>query len=98
MKTLKINYVIDLLMVVFFAIIAITGVIKYFFLEPFAGRYQQYYFLGISKYTWSVWHDYAGLILLALIAVHVVLHLKWIWNMTKSFLRKKEGFKTSPEL
>ena len=89
MEKFKINYFIDLLMLVFFLIIAVTGVIKYFFLEPLSGRYNVISFLGISKYAWSVWHDYAGLILLVIIGVHIMLHLKWIWITTKSFFKKR---------
>jgi hypothetical protein len=90
MRKVKINYVIDISMAISFMIIAVTGITKYVFLEPFAGRYHQYYFLGISKYQWSVLHDYSGFLLLALIALHMILHLKWLWVTTKSFFIRNQ--------
>ncbi len=88
MRRAKANYVIDILMEISFLITAATGIIKYVFLKPLAGGYHQSYFLGVSKYQWSVLHDSSGFVLIALISLHLILHLKWLWMTTKSFLIK----------
>ena len=85
----KINYFIDILMLIFFTINSITGLIIFFFLPTGVkrGAYQE--FLGIIKQNWSNLHNWSGLLLLLLIAIHLILHWKWIISMTKSLVQKK---------
>jgi len=84
----KINYVIDILMLIFFIINAITGLIIFFFLPTGVkkGGYQE--FLGIIKHNWADVHNWSGLLLLLLVAIHLILHWKWIVSMTKSLIAK----------
>jgi hypothetical protein len=36
--------------------------------------------------TWIDWHDWTAVALLALVILHLILHWKWIWFMTKKAL------------
>jgi len=85
-----VNYVVDMLMLVTFLIVSITGVIKYLFLYPLMGQYSRISFMGMSKYDMSVLHDVSGMLMLFFVALHLVLHARWIYCMTKSIFLKKE--------
>lgn len=91
MDKTKINYIIDFLMGVSFIIVSITGLIIFFFLPRGVpkGGYQE--FLGIIKNTWVLWHNWWGIIMVALVIIHLVLHVDWIMFMTKKiFFRSRK--------
>ena len=79
MNKLKLNYWIDVGLLISFLIVAITGIIKF----PGWGLYRIIGFSGISK-----WHDLAGIALTTLVLIHLVLHWKWIVNTTKCIFKK----------
>jgi len=41
----------------------------------------------ISKHTWIDIHDWLAVALVVLVIIHVILHWKWIFRMTKSLLK-----------
>jgi hypothetical protein len=85
----KINFFIDLWMLISFIISIVTSLILFFFLPTGVrrGAYQE--FLGIIKQNWVNLHTWVGLILIILITLHLVLHLNWIVSMIKSLAHKK---------
>lgn len=89
MNKLKINYLIDLLMAIFFLGTAISGLVLFFFLPAGQrrGGYQE--FLGILKHNWVNFHNWCGVILTFLVLIHLILHLKWILGMTRNFFQKR---------
>ena len=89
MGKLKINYYIDILMLIFFIINSITGLIIFFFLPTGVKRGAYQVFLGIIKQNWVNVHNWSGLLLILLVAIHLILHWKWIVSMTKSLIQKK---------
>jgi hypothetical protein len=46
-------------------------------------------FWELSKHTWIDIHDWVAVALVVLVAVHVILHWKWIVRMAKSLFRVK---------
>ena len=44
-------------------------------------------FWNISRTDWVIIHDWVSVALLVLLALHIVLHWKWICLMTKRYLR-----------
>lgn len=74
----KLNLIIDLFAFIAFLVVAKTGLIIFFFLPSGVrqGRYQE--FFGITKATYSNIHDWAGIIMIVLVIIHVVLHWRWI--------------------
>jgi hypothetical protein len=83
MKKSNLNYAIDVL--AFFAIIlvGITGVLKF---QNFSK------ILGIHPLP--LWihgiHDWAGIVLVFLMLLHIILHWKWLIAMTKNKLKRKK--------
>jgi len=88
MSSPRLNYLIDILMVVSFIITAFTGAVIFFFLPSGVrqGGYQE--FLGVVKGTWTTWHNWAGIIMITLVLFHLILHLNWIVCMTSSLFKK----------
>lgn len=84
----KLNFLVDFLAFIAFLVVAKTGLIIFLFLPSGVkqGRYQEYF--GITKSTYSIIHDWAGIILLILVVVHLVLHWKWIVCNVKSLFKK----------
>ena len=90
MNKAKINYIVDMLMLLSFIVTAFTGIILFFFLPSGVRQGQYQTFLGIIKATWITLHDWAGILMILLVLLHFVLHWKWIVYMTKSMFRKKQ--------
>jgi uncharacterized protein with FMN-binding domain len=79
---LKVNYFVDVTMLVGFFACAITGVLKFpeLNVQMSDGAY-----LAITTV-----HDWTGIASLALAAVHVLLHAKWFANATKTIFAPKK--------
>ena len=89
----KINYVVDIVIGIGFLLAAASGVVL-FFVEP-SGGYQggrnpawNSAVLGLSRTTWKDVHDYAGLVMVAGVVGHFVLHWNWMVCMTRNLFRK----------
>lgn len=88
MNKTKINFFVDFLAFVSFLIVALTGLIIFFFLPSGVkgGRYLE--FLGITKYTYVQIHNYFGIFMIILVFIHLILHWNWIKSVTLSFFKK----------
>lgn len=86
-KKKKLDYFIDLGMLISFLIVFIAGILKIPSL-----RLITQYFVSISEIIFIL-HDWAGIILTILALSHVVIHWKWMVRMTRKMLRKKRMLK-----
>jgi len=64
------NSIVDVLMTLSLIIVGITGVILFFFFESGVrqGGYQT--FFGVTKSSWNFFHEYIGLLMVFLMAIH----------------------------
>lgn len=84
----KVKYFIDVGLFFSFLIMTITGIIKFGKLLRFFGINPNYAEMNMAAI--SAWHDWSGLVLAALVLVHLVIHFDWIVGVTKSFFVKKD--------
>jgi len=70
------NVIIDLVAAVLFVAMIATGYILRFPLPPGTNRVLELW--GLTRHQWGSFHSGTSLALLAVIAVHLVLHWKWI--------------------
>jgi hypothetical protein len=84
---LKINYIIDVLMLVCFVITAISGMLLLFF--PKGPRVGWYEVGGFHKRDLIEIHTFFGILMILFGLIHFLLHLKWIVTMTKNLLKKE---------
>lgn len=87
MKKAKFNYLINVLMAIFFLGTTISSLVLFFFLPggQRRGSYQE--FFGILRHDWITFHNWCGLILIFLIVIHLILHWRWIAETTKNFFK-----------
>ena len=88
----KINYWLDFVLLILFLIVVITGfILKFAFVSGEPGNGRWITFLGFDKLQFISWHSMVAIVMSVLIIVHLVLHLKWIKNMSKKiFFRSKK--------
>jgi hypothetical protein len=91
MSRAKMNYAVDAVIAVAFVISAVTGLA---FLLMGSGGYQggrnpafRPELLGLARGTWSDLHTWGSLMMIAAVGLHLVLHWRWIWCVTKDVLR-----------
>lgn len=89
MNKSKLNFVVDFLAFISFLVAAKTGFIILFFLPSGVrqGGYQE--FFGITKSTYSAIHNWAGVILIILVIIHIILHWQWIVCGIKNLFKKE---------
>ena len=82
MNRLKTNIVIDILMLVSFAVMSFSGFVLQMRRVLFTGRSP---FMGMSRHTWSDIHLWSAIVVLVLLVLHiVVLH----WKAVDAFFKK----------
>ncbi len=86
----KINYWIDIVLVVAGLVVVLTSIIIFFFLP--AGVKQSGYqeFLGIAKRDYSEIHQWAGIVMVIGVIIHFILHWDWLICMTKNIFKKSD--------
>jgi len=94
----KINYIIDLIIGVSFIAAAVSGVVLLFAGSGgFQGGRSPGYARDLwlfSRWTWKAVHDWGGMIMIAGVLAHLVLHWKWMVCMTRNLFRRAAGRKT----
>ncbi|MFW9942492.1 MAG: DUF4405 domain-containing protein [Candidatus Thorarchaeota archaeon] len=83
----KLNYFIDIGLLISFILVLITGILK----SPLLNFTRTLNYTSFSLLM--TLHDWSGLFLLILAIFHVILHLKWMIAMTKRLFSKKNASK-----
>lgn len=85
------NWLVDSFLIVNALLASITGI--YFLFLP-VGGYQggrnPYYGIRIffERHTWSDIHTWTGVLMIAIILIHIPLHWHWVVNMTRRMFRE----------
>jgi hypothetical protein len=80
------NILLDVAVAVSFLICAISGI--YFLFFPNSGQTGQ--FLVFDKTAWDLIHTWSGVIMTITAILHFVLHWKWVVNITKKMLGRRQ--------
>ncbi|UGV41253.1 DUF4405 domain-containing protein [Methanococcoides orientis] len=90
MNRTRTNYIVDLILLLLFIIVAFTGFFMYLVIPEGIpqGRYQDY--MGLTKATWTMIHNKSSILLTVFVAVHFILHWKWITYIKRNFIGKSE--------
>ena len=86
MNNLKLNYWVNIGLMISFFICFITGLVKWPGLIKIIGT-SVYGFLRIKNI--SLLHDWSGFIMGLLVLVHLVLNWKWMVGVTKNVILKR---------
>jgi hypothetical protein len=87
MRRVTQNLIVDVVAFVCFVLLASTGVIMRFSLPPGSGRHVGIF--GLDRHGWGDIHFWIALALLGVLALHLVLHWKWIVCVVRG--RPREG-------
>jgi hypothetical protein len=82
------NVVIDLVIAVSFALVAISGI--YFLFVP-GGRWATDPMLLFSRTTWDLIHTWAGVMLVVAAVAHFAIHWKWVVKVTRNTILSTWG-------
>jgi len=70
------NFSVDLLAFVGFVLLTATGLVERYVLPPGTGDFQAVW--GMNRHQWGEIHFWIALFLMGVLAIHIVLHWKWI--------------------
>lgn len=86
---MKLNYWVDVLLVVFLGLVGGTGLIlKFFFVSGVPGAGRRVLFFGFDKMSFLHFHEVVGFFMLIFMLLHLVLHFEWLSRMTKKLFSK----------
>ena len=98
-NTVKINYVVDLVIGIGFLLAAVSGIVLLFAGSGGAGaggyqggrnaRYTSEALL-LSRHAWNDLHTWSSIIMIAGVLGHLILHWNWIVCMTRNLFAKKK--------
>lgn len=76
MKRVNQNFIVDSIAFVAFVFLTSTGILMRFLLPPGSGHSRS--LLGLSRHGWGDVHFWVALLFLAILALHLLLHWRWI--------------------
>jgi hypothetical protein len=83
MKRVKYNALINIAGFAAFVVLAVTGLVVLLFLPTGTGGRGSGYgpsalVLGMGRHEWGDIHNFAGIVFIAIVGLHLVLHWRWI--------------------
>lgn len=84
----KLNYIVDLILTALFFFAAGTGLIMYFLIPSGVPRGKYLVYMGLTKATWVWIHSRAGVLMTIIVAIHLILHWRWVVCTTRNFFKR----------
>jgi hypothetical protein len=75
------NWLVDVLAFIAFVLLTVTGTLTRYVLPPGSGRYTTLW--GLDRHGWGDIHFWVAVALLAVLAIHLILHWRWIVSMAR---------------
>jgi hypothetical protein len=88
MNKIKINYFVDVLLIISFLVVTITSVVLFLFLQNKIGHIGSQILFGLPKLKWINLHVVSGFAMIVLSFVHLILHFKWLTTMSQNIFKK----------
>lgn len=96
MQKRQVNAIVDLALLVAFVIVALSSLVLFFVLPSGGlgwrggtGAAALNVFLGVARSDWVDFHEIAGIVFIALMAVHTLLHIPYFRNIGRCLLPGK---------
>lgn len=86
MKKAHWNAIVDALLLVMILVVMFIGILLGFFIARGGGPQAEKYLWGLHRHDWGDLHLIFSLTLVALVTLHFILHMGWIWSMSKQCL------------
>ncbi len=91
MKRSKLNFTFDAIAFAGFVFLTTTGVLMRYTLPPGSRRFKTIW--GLDRHEWGDIHFWISIVFLGLLAMHLVLHWRWIINIITGRPREGSGLR-----
>lgn len=83
MRRVQFNAIVNVVGFVAFLALAVTGLVELIFLPPGTGGRGSGHgplvtVLGLGRHGWGDIHNFAGIVFLGIVGLHLVLHWRWV--------------------
>jgi hypothetical protein len=100
-KKVQFNAIVNMAGFAAFLVLAVTGLVELIFLPPGtggrgAGRGPLVTVLGLGRHDWGDIHNFAGIVFLGVVGLHLILHWRWIKCLPR-LLASTRPYSTSVE-
>ena len=89
----RLNFLIDAVAFAAFAFLTTTGILTRYVLPPGSGRYATLW--GLDRHGWGDIHFWVAVVLLGVLALHLVLHWRWVVCMVKGQRSEASGIRVA---
>ena len=93
MKRTKLNFIIDVVAFVGFVVMTTTGVLMRYILPPGSGHYSTIW--GLDRHEWGGIHFWISVVFFSVLALHLVLHWRWIASIVTGRPREGSGYRAA---
>ncbi|MCE5268230.1 MAG: DUF4405 domain-containing protein [Planctomycetaceae bacterium] len=93
MNKSTINAIIDTVAFAAFTLLTATGVLMKFVLPPGSGHFKAVW--GLDRHDWGRLHAWIAAVLMAVLAVHLLLHWRWIISVIRGRPREGSGLRVA---
>ncbi len=91
MKRSKLNFIFDAIAFSGFVFLTTTGVLMRYVLPPGSRRFSTIW--GLDRHEWGDIHFWISIVFLGLLAMHLLLHWRWIINIITGRPREESGLR-----
>ncbi|NWF37483.1 DUF4405 domain-containing protein [Mariprofundus sp. KV] len=91
MRRTNINFIIDAVAFIGFIVMTITGVLMRYILPPGSGHYSTIW--GLDRHEWGDIHFWISAVFFSLLAIHLLLHWRWVMSVVAGQPREGSGFR-----
>ncbi len=89
----RLNFLIDAVAFGAFVFLTTTGVLSRYVLPPGSGRYATLW--GLDRHGWGNVHFWVAVLLLGTLALHIVLHWRWVVTMVRGQRSEAPGIRVA---
>ena len=87
----RMHAIIDTVAFVFFVFITATGLLMHYILPPGSGHFMELW--GMDRHEWGKIHFWISVGFLVILALHLILHWRWIISMLKGQPAEESGYR-----
>lgn len=91
MKRSNLNFFVDAVAFIGFALLTTTGVLMRYILPPGSGHFATIW--GFDRHEWGGIHFWVSILFFSLLALHLLLHWRWIVNVATGRPREASGLR-----
>jgi hypothetical protein len=91
MKRVNLNFIVDVVAFAGFVLLTTTGVLMRYILPPGSGHYSTIW--GLDRHEWGGIHFWVSVLFFSILALHLILHWRWIVSVVTGRPREGSGFR-----